>query len=318
MTIDEWKLTKDQYDKLLYYVGCGNFPGADILIFGNEEGTGRYSIESNVEARFTTFGKLRDEYEYCFEKSNWKSGYWEPSSIGGRNKIIEYLRSKGESPPIVEDVGSPFLRTVARISLALENPEKDASYWFQRYSHNKEARDQIKEYILDGIFCPRVGIQTALTDWRHLPRPNEKNWPLEYFEIEKKGQAYLNAYGLKEGYHVDQFSDYGIDVTARAHLLKDVFEKTPAKLLIGLGGADGFKKDIIEHIYPEIKFKPMQFEEVSNTPTSFEATLILPNKKMQIFLLPFPDHSFVYKGMDRLLAYQHEFTTRYLMPAYMN
>lgn len=47
----QWKLTKEEYDVLLSYIGCGNFPKADIIVFGNEEGTGGYSVEANVKAR---------------------------------------------------------------------------------------------------------------------------------------------------------------------------------------------------------------------------------------------------------------------------
>lgn len=46
----QWTLSKEEYERLLAYVGCGNFLDADIIVFGNEEGTGGYSVEANVKA----------------------------------------------------------------------------------------------------------------------------------------------------------------------------------------------------------------------------------------------------------------------------
>lgn len=55
--MSEWRLSKDEYDMLLSYVGLGNVPNADIIVFGNEEGTGGYSVFANVKARVNLFGK---------------------------------------------------------------------------------------------------------------------------------------------------------------------------------------------------------------------------------------------------------------------
>ncbi|WKL03186.1 hypothetical protein Q0F98_05810 [Paenibacillus amylolyticus] len=38
--VENWRLSKEEYKILLSYIGCGDIPNADILVFGNEEGTG--------------------------------------------------------------------------------------------------------------------------------------------------------------------------------------------------------------------------------------------------------------------------------------
>src|SRR4051812_7188937 len=58
-----WNLSKPEYEKLLSFLGYGNVPEADIMVFGNEEGTGGYSEETNVKARCQEYGRdQKDNY----------------------------------------------------------------------------------------------------------------------------------------------------------------------------------------------------------------------------------------------------------------
>ncbi|MNI20315.1 hypothetical protein D3C73_737900 [compost metagenome] len=97
-----WRITKEQNERLLYYMGCGNLPEADILFFGNEEGAGGYNIEANVEARFHRFGTEDGKLTYAIDPSDYSQGYWEPSGITGRDKIIQYMRDNGDIPQVLE------------------------------------------------------------------------------------------------------------------------------------------------------------------------------------------------------------------------
>lgn len=308
MNKNSWKITKEQYNKLLYYVGCGNFPKADIIIFGNEEGTGGYGIEENVEARFNLYGKNKQgEYEFSLSGKNYQSGYWEPSSRGGRDKIISYLTNQGGISKTSEFTKGYFLPAVARICLALEHSEKESHYWFKSYTQNPEAEKKIKKYILESIFCEKEGIQTALMDWRHLPRPNERVWPEEYKDIADGlgGNKYLKAYSLPKRNNnlANSFSNFSEDVTIRKNVLKNILEAIPAKIIIGFGNIP-IKRKALNQILDPIKFEPLILNDIK---IGVQAEKDVSGRKKYVFLLPFPSPQ-TYGSNERLLESLEKFT----------
>ncbi|MGO4107887.1 hypothetical protein [Paenibacillus sp. YAF4_2] len=70
----ELENNKEQNDCLLYYMGCGNLPEADILFLGNEEGAGGYNIEANVEARYQCYGTENGELTYAVDPGDYSKG----------------------------------------------------------------------------------------------------------------------------------------------------------------------------------------------------------------------------------------------------
>ncbi len=305
-----WVISKDQYTRLISYIGCGNFPKADILFFGNEEGTGTFSIEANVEARCSTFGKDAGSSaaNYTFGNPD-QNGYWESSAIGGRDKVVEYLRAKGENPVVTDNTRSSFLTSISRMVLALEKRDTvPLDHWFQS-SNVDGIQKQIKEFALKELFCPRKGIQTALSDWRHLPRPKEGAW-YEAYQLTDTIQAkYLRAYNQFADGVEDSFSNYSRDVEKRRRLLMNAFEQSSATILIGLGGANGFKKEVLSHMFG-VSFEPVELEHgiMMN-----RAVAALTLKKMNIFLLPFPSAQ-VYGNMEKLMDCLKIFVGEYLSP----
>ncbi|WNS40732.1 hypothetical protein [Paenibacillus sp. MMS20-IR301] len=305
-----WRISREQYKQLLSYIGCGNFPEADILFFGNEEGTGTYSIEANVEARCNTFGKApgASGYSYIFGDSP-AQGYWEPSALGGRDKIIEYLRAKGADPKISDQVRSSFLKSIARIVLALENHSTaPVSDWFEAVD-SKEKRQEISGFALEGLFCPREGLQTALTDWRHLPRPQEGGWYDEYAVTATIENRYSRAYNQFAAGMEDEFSNYSEDAEQRRQLLLQAFGHSRAGVLIGLGGANGFKKQVLSHMF-KVDFEPV---DLGHGVMMNKALARMKNKTMHIYLLPFPSAQ-VYGSQAILHASLQTLVQDHLLP----
>ncbi|WP_147433419.1 hypothetical protein [Paenibacillus ginsengarvi] len=307
----DWRISPEQYQRLIHYVGCGNFPEADILFFGNEEGTGTFSIEANVEARCSTFGKEpgSSSYTYTFGDLETDGFFWEPAALGGRDKIVDYLRAKGGKPKVSDTVRGSFLPSISRIVLALENQANTPiESWFET-DHSKETERKIKEFALQGLFCPREGIQTALTDWRHLPRPNEGAWYDEYRVTETIEKCYLSAYNQFASAKKDSFSDYSEDAEKRKRILLNAFVKSPAKVLIGLGGANGFKKEVLSRLFG-LSFEPV---DLAHGISMNRAVAHLGSKEMSIFLLPFPSAQ-VYGSKGELLDCLKTFVIEHLAP----
>ncbi|PJN57805.1 hypothetical protein PAEAM_39120 [Paenibacillus sp. GM1FR] len=82
--VEDWRLSKAEYDILLSYIGCGDILNADILVFGNEEGTGGYTVTENVKARtrLITTDESSDVRNYCIEANNWREGFYYPNLEG--------------------------------------------------------------------------------------------------------------------------------------------------------------------------------------------------------------------------------------------
>ncbi|WP_431026743.1 hypothetical protein [Lysinibacillus sp. LZ02] len=318
----QWQITKEEYDKLLCYIGCGNFPEADIMIFGNEEGTGGFSVEANVKARCQKYGKNEfDEYIYTLEENDWTKGYWEPCSKSGAEKIIQYLDEHGIEYSEKAYTKGSFLSTISRICLALNEENGDIDYWFKLYRDNKDTKVKIKNYIEQSLFKKSDGIQTCLVDWRPLPRPNERWWGTEYKNIlfGHEKNPYLKAFNTFKGTNKEhQFSNFLEDVEKRKEILKNAISKFPVPIVIGLGGVK-FKKTVFSKIFSDIKFTELnRLTDYLNNQKAFKAEVQLPNKKLSLFLLPFPVSGNVFKDGVQMQRCFKEFTQYYLKPILEN
>jgi hypothetical protein len=317
----EWKLTSEKYRQLLSFIGYGNFREADMIVFGNEEGTGDYGIEENVEARIRYYGKNEaGEYVDCFNVNDLGEGFWESSK---EDKIARYLREQyGEE---VEDkfyTKGTFLSMVARICLALEWGSDSVSNLFQTYNKCPKLKETIRLYILNELFTKREGLQTCLSDWRPLPRPSERVWPTEYSEIwpdHSIGNPYLKAFNnsdIKEEIKTD-FSNFTEDVKRRMALLKNAFVSSKAKVILCLGGANGVKKTVLKEMFQlrDRDFSPLDVRADSPTNlSSYRATVHLDHKDLHIFLLPFPQAGYGFQDGKSMLRYYQQVTERYLYP----
>ncbi|AHN24404.1 hypothetical protein [Lysinibacillus varians] len=323
----QWKLTKEEYDVLLSYVGCGNFPEADIIVFGNEEGTGGYSVEANAKARVNLYGRdeITGQFLTCLKDGNWQNGFYEPNAYGGRRKVEKYiLPIEIKKNKFTKGV---FNQTIARLCLAIEDPSKD---WFQGSSGSGATEwEEIKQFVSKQLYRPRDGVQTALADWRPLPRPSEReaDWPKEEYSaisLSTKNNPYLAFFNnpKRNRKKPSDFSNFQEDMKKRLEILKNLFITSKANVIIGIGGVSGFKKDALELMFEDIKFVPLEF----NTADMFTrknrelqvltSTISLPNKNLQIFLIPFPEAGNVFKTQEDALNMLKELFVQYINPIF--
>ncbi|MGG3006509.1 hypothetical protein [Geobacillus stearothermophilus] len=318
----EWKLTSEKYRQLLSFIGYGNFREADMIVFGNEEGTGDYGIEENVEARIRYYGKNEaGEYVDCFNVNDLGEGFWESSK---EDKIARYLREQyGDEIEEKFYTKGTFLPTVARICLALECDRDNIGRWFRTYDECSSLKQAIQLYILNELFTKREGLQTCLSDWRPLPRPSTQVWPIEYTEIwpdNSKENPYLQAFSPPnmEQEIKTSFSHFTADVHRRMSVLKRAFVHSPAKVILSLGGANGEKKKVLKRMFQlqDHDFHPLDVRaDSTNNLSSYHAIVPLENKKLHLFLLPFPmAGKGLFRNGEAMMHYYQQVTERYLYP----
>lgn len=148
-----------------------------------------------------------------------------------------------------------------------------------------------------------------MTDWRHLPRPNEGAWYDEYRVTETIEKYYLSAYNQFASGKKDSFSGYSEDAEKRKRILLNAFVKSPAKVLIGLGGANGFKKEVLSRLFG-LSFEPV---DLAHGISMNRAVAQLGSKEMSIFLLPFPSAQ-IYGSKGELLDCLKTFVIEHLAP----
>lgn len=303
--MSEWRLSKDEYDMLLSYVGLGNVPNADIIVFGNEEGTGGYSVFANVKARVNLFGKDDGvgEKKYLIDKENHSLGYYHPSGDFGRI-LVEKCLLPNESARTKGFAAGVFNETIARICLSYE---MSSGYnWFQGRSAQGDESSLLINYINTELYKPKKeGLQTALIDWRPLPRANETKWYREEYglicdaDVPTKNNPYLGVFNNPTGkynpskYPTANFSNFKEDMFYRAKILKNVFVKSKSKIIIGIGGANRFKKTALEHmfgsnIFNSINFKADTRNSKGQIQKAYKAKIQLEHKDLHMFLIPFP------------------------------
>jgi hypothetical protein len=205
--------------------------------------------------------------------------------------------------------------------------------WFQTKKENLRAWDQIKEYIKNDLYSLGNGIKTALADWAPLPREGMGEWPEEYAPIApptKKNPENNNPYLMafhdpKYRHHQEenvksQFSDFHKDVEIRAGILKALFQMSRAKVIIGIGGAGGYKKDALELMFSESIFRPLGFAETDMTTKSggklnaYNAVIQSEKRDINIFLVPFPLAGNVFKTKKDALCMLKELVCDYIKP----
>jgi hypothetical protein len=325
MQLGHWQISKQEYDILLNYVGCGNFPGADIIVFGNEEGTGGYSVEANVKARTKAFGRFKEdgEYQYCIVPGDPTKGFYELSSSSGGSKVEAYLKDseKLQHQGFTAGVFNP---SIARICLSVEQP--NGTNWFEG-TVNNEAWAAIKNYVVNDLYRARQGIQTALADWRPLPRENESVWCTEEYGLiapSLTNNPFLGQFNnplrkRRLRTNTNMFSDYYSDMLQRADTLKRTFELSKAKVIIGIGGASGFKKLALQRMFGNV-FTPLVFEKPDMRNArgteikAFMAKIQLENKDLHVFLLPFPSAGTVFRTQKDTLLMLQELSEKYIQP----
>lgn len=256
-----WKLSHEMFNVLNRYLGSGDFPNAEILFFGNEEGLGGKELVANLVARTTTFGE-RDEEGNVVSSLNSQTtekGYWEPSAAEGGDKVHALLYQQGlvESPVRKPFVGGYFLPMAARICLALERPDEDPTYWFKpKGGYYFDGVNAISEYIANCLFRKRdEGIRSSLSDWRPLPRVKESSRPSEYECIDWK--KYSKAYSDPLGSHDISYSDASRD---RANNLSDLLRLSKIKLIIGFGDIST-KANMLSKLFPNTRFNQVNSVE---------------------------------------------------------
>lgn len=282
----QWRISREEYKKLLSFVGYGNFPKANILVFGIEEGTAGYEIEANIIARVTTFGEFdeRGNLISAINPPDWSSGYWEP--LHGESKIRTYIEQRDGTAPSGENfVGGFFLPTIARMCLELEAPNANPYFWWTPFRKNDEAKKRINKFVSYELFRPReTGIQTALTDWRPLPRPNMRGWPNEYQPVNKR--LYNRAFNTFRKAE-DQFSNYLEDALFRRRLIKQIIVGFKTPVMISFGGIQ-IKQRLLNYILPDVSFSALP-SKVSPQSPAVQAHTIVDGHPLNLFLLPFPD-----------------------------
>jgi hypothetical protein len=227
-------LNNYQIESLLSFVGYGNFPKADIVFLANEGGLGNRSVEENI-VDITERYKANTEH---WAKGDWKKGYW---------KLAEWVPGRIEKVP-----SSPLLRMTSRMVLALENQDQPCDLWFT--PADKDIREQTKRFLMEGgLFSNRPGIQTAILDWRPLPRTNQRE-PLPYENVEQT--EFLNAFSFIQNSN----NPYESWKKHRIELIHHLFEIYPIPVLLCVGDI-AIKKKVVEHTlgihdYNEIKLFP--------------------------------------------------------------
>lgn len=307
---------ESQLERMNAYVGCGPHHDADVLIMGNEEGTGGYphEIEAHSIARFLLYGKseehvnqilerykscemdykqipLDDQYTYHFGDS-WKNGFWEPNALDGVEKIRKIILARDGDIPKKSDTFSTFLMHSARICYGLTTDhDTPIEKWFQPKGNNNskssEIYTEIKDYAMDNLFSTdHPGkLRTALLDWRPLPRPTQEKWPTLYQFLGTTDKEYIKAYCFKKTTldmaYVSEFAE------RRLKYLKSTIVQSKAQTLIMTGEVD-CKIDILRHMFPEWKF---DFTNISTKQRAFYTRIEYKDenkdKHIHVYLLPF-------------------------------
>ncbi|WP_156922456.1 hypothetical protein [Cohnella thermotolerans] len=325
----EWHIEKDHYNTLLSYFGCGDFQKAKILIFGIEEGTDGHDVESNVVARIESFGSFDSNGNLlsAINPPGREDGYWEPDAQTGGRKVRDYIYRR--DGVILEEEGpkGQFNEIIARMSLDLEQPAERKDFWFRLMREDEDTAKKIRARIKSQFQTSSENfIQTALTDWKPLPRPNMTEWPIEYQPTQTQfgidPELYEKAFSLNDEHvYCDKNTNYTNDVHKRINILRNVFQNTNIPIIISFGEIPT-KKRVLEKIFPEAEFASFE-SKVHPTHSSLKARFYLNGRTLNIFLLPFPDRrSAEWRRRNNkaeaagvfMLRYFQEITQKYIEP----
>ncbi len=200
----------DQLFRMIAFVGYGDFSNAEIIFFGNEEGTaGGPDLEIEINKRCHQY--LNEGTPIC--SRNPEAGFY----IIPQNNIIGNI---------------PMLQFQARLLLHLINQKVD---WFQTKA-NKPARFEcIKAYTTYLLYKETSPlIKSALVDLGPLPRSNGNAWLYENLNRRQYDRAFSYE-------NQDNIDNYYLELSLqRSKVIKRLLNKCgQAKILIGIG-----KKDI--------------------------------------------------------------------------
>lgn len=102
-------------------------------------------------------------------------------------------------------------------------------------------------------------VKTALTDWRPLPRANQKSWHDEYTLLGDNDVCYMQAFDFKEK---DLDSDLLKFVEDRTMLLQRLIKSSAARYLIMIGEVDT-KIEALRRFFPDMEIQltriPMRY-----------------------------------------------------------
>lgn len=321
-----WHISKEQYQTLLSYVGCGDFQISKIHVFGIEEGLGGHDEESNIVARVEKFGSFdsNGNLTSALNPPNREQGYWEPNAQSGGQKIRDYIYNRDRTLLTAKPVDGPFNEIIARICLELESPNERKDYWFRLMADDRNVARAINDRK-QTLFQSSSDdlIHTALTDWKPVPRKDMKEWPIEYqptmTEFGLDSKLYERAFSLKyEREFCDNNTNYTKDADKRLALLRNVFNSTNIPILMCIGEIPT-KRRVLEKVFPEAEFTTFQ-STVHPTHSSLKAEIQLEGRTLNIFLLPFPLRTSVEWGRREdksesagrfMLRYFQEITHKY-------
>ncbi len=151
---------------------------------------------------------------------------------------------------------SPFLKFIKRLSLFMNDGDPK---WLQSQLRSLHPEDYKK------VTCNWSGDNVQLIDIRPLPRPNEKQWPYDAYNINRA--TYLAAF---DSLNSDAGQPYGDWVKQRKTYLNQQVASYPNLKYIIAPGAVAMKRTFLESCFSfNQTFKPLNFES--------------PKKKMKTF-----------------------------------
>ncbi|MBP1154001.1 MULTISPECIES: hypothetical protein [unclassified Paenibacillus] len=268
-------LTEEHIHSLLSFIGYGDVSKAQIIFLGNEGGLGDRSVEDNIASICFTY---KENVNHCVH-GDWTKGYW---------KQDQWKPGREVRVP-----RSPFLRLCSRMILALEHPDQPIHSWFQQADHN--VIQDVKRFLMEGgLFTDRPGIQTALLDWRPLPRKREAD-PLPYDNINQK--SYIDAFNFFDRPNNNPYIEWR---TKRLSLFQDLMKSYPVPLILGIGNIPAKKRMVDgiwgEQIYEEITLQP------SGKKIAISKNIIGDNTR--VILTPFFGYEHMgYSGVKDLAQY---------------
>lgn len=140
-----------------------------------------------------------------------------------------------------------------------------------------------------------------------------------------KYNPYLNVFNKPKGkynaskYPTSNFSDFKEDMLYRAKILKNAFVKSKSRIIIGIGGSNGFKKTALEcmfgsNIFNSIDFKADMRNSKGQIQKAYKTKIQLEHKDLHIFLIPFPTSGHGFASQESALEMLKELYCEHIEP----
>lgn len=257
-------LSDEEKEKLLAFVGYGDFRKSSIIFFGNEEGLAEGELANALQEKVEVFACHTDTY---INRTDWHEGFYEiPENIPDSSKKIDFK--------------SPMLEYQARIVKHLLEPERN---WFLKKGESEEEYIEAKKYYQkDYLYRRESTFNISLLDLRPFPRKNEGGkWP--YQNLDKS--QYLRAFSFNPRCRIS--SEYKKLREDRAANLKRVILHSDAQYIIGIGAKD-VKKRFFEQNFENVNFEGISLTK--NKVQLYKAIIQGNGKTITILLSDFFDH----------------------------